>query len=170
MSTTMKILIGVIVVVLVVIGGCGMIIKKASEKITEGMMERVTNGEADVDITGDGTIKVTTDKGTFETGNSVPADWPKDVAVYRGASVQYSASSTDEGAALILDTEDSVADVVAYYKAEMAKSDWKIESTMEGGGTMILMGTKDDRSFSVAISSGSQGHTSITLGIVTETN
>lgn len=165
MSSKMKLFIGAIVVLVLIIGGCGMIMKKAGEKVVEGMMERATNGEADVDIQKDGTMKVTTDEGTYETGGDVPDEWPEDVPVYAGATVQYSGSAADQGMAVMLMSKDSADAVVKFYKDIMASGGWKVESTMQGGGSTIMIGTKGSRTLSIAISGAGEAGTSIGLGV-----
>ena len=166
MSKTAKVVLGVIVVLLVLVGGCQMIARKAGEMITEKMIENASDGKAKVDVK-DGSMTVTTSEGTFTTnGGKMPDGWPEDVPVYPGSSVQFSGTSAMEaggGMGLVLMSEDAPASVVTFYKTKLAAEGWATGTTMEGQGSTILIMTKGAKALSLTVT-GAEGGTSITMG------
>lgn len=137
-------------------------------KMVESLIENSISGEADIDMKDDGTMDITTKKGTFSTGNSVPKEWPEDVPAYAGASVTYSASANQNegksGMALILATDDTAADVKSFYETTLQSKGWTLTNTLEGGGSVIITAEKDGRQLSLVISEA-DGKTGITLGV-----
>ena len=135
----------------------------------ERQIEQETGEDADVKMNADGTMHITTEEGTFDAGTGkMPEDWPEDAPVYSDATVQFSGSTNPAtgkpGAAAVLVTSDNAADVVAFYKTELAEQGWTISSTMEAEGTTILGATKGKRAFSLMVGSAN-GQTSITIGV-----
>ncbi len=167
-----KIIIGVVVVGVLLIGGCNMLARKAGEAMTEKMIEKATGGKAKVDMK-DGSMTVTTDEGTVTTGGSVPDNWPKDVPVYAGATVQFSGTNmgdAGEGAmGLVMTTEDDAAAVATFYKDSLKNGGWTLKNTMSAQGNTVMLFTKDSKNLSLAIA-GSNGTTSITIGVQDGTN
>lgn len=137
-------------------------------KMVESMIENSIDGDADIDMKGDGTMDIKTKEGTFSTGNSVPKEWPDDVPTYAGASVTYSASANQNegksGMALILATDDSGAEVKTFYETKLKSEGWTLTNTLEGGGSVIITAEKDGRQLSLVISEA-DGKTGITLGV-----
>lgn len=151
---------------LLLLSACG---QQAAQRAIEREIEQETGDDADVDVNADGSMRIQTKEGTYNAGNNqLPEDWPKDAPIYAGATIQFSGSANPAtgkpGAAAVLVTSDSVADVVTYYKAELKKQGWTISSTMEAQGTTIMGATKGDRALSLMIGSA-DGQTSITIGI-----
>ena len=144
--------------------------QKMGEQAVENMIESATGGQAEVDIDSD-SMTVKTDEGSFSTGTSLPADFPKDAPVYPGSTVTYSGTSNDqEGTtqfAVVLSTNDSNQQVAGYYSTELLAQGWSITSTQNVAGTTAISATKDDRTFSVAAVT-EDGITSITLAVDTD--
>jgi hypothetical protein len=138
-----------------------------AEKAMEDAIEQETGGEAQVDMDGD-SMRIETDEGVFTTGQELQADWPKDVPVYPGAEVQFSAMMNEDadapGAGAMFTTSDGVEKVVAYYKAELEANGWTISATMGNAGSSFLGATKGEQVVSVAVAQV-DGQTSITIGI-----
>ena len=109
-----------------------------------------------------------TAEGTYNAGNNtLPDDWPTDAPIYTGAIVQYSGSTAaggKPGAGAVLTSADSTVQVVAFYKAELAKQGWTMTTVMESQGTTIMGANKDDRTLSLLVGSA-DGQTTITIGI-----
>lgn len=127
---------------------------------------------ADVDVDADGSMKIETDEGTMDIGNSsLPADWPEDIGIYPGAKIAYSASVTTTpdkpGMAVVLQTSDSAADVNAYYKDQFESNGWEIVGSMNAGSSITMAAKKDGRVASVMIATA-DGQTTVTLGIAVE--
>lgn len=168
MSKKHWIIVGGVVLILVIVSALQAMSGMVSRKVVENAMERASNGTADVDMNADGTMKITTKDGEFQTGNSIPEEWPKDIAVYAGASITYSAMTNPldnkAGMALVLLTDDTAAEVKTFYETTLKANGWTITNTMQGGGTVIMTAEKDDRKLSLAIAE-SQDHTGITIGV-----
>lgn len=146
------------------LSACG---KSATETAVENALEREVGGDADVDMNTDGTMQVQTDQGTMQFGkNEVPADWPKDIAVYPGATVMSSMSmspeSGEKGKMLMLSSTDAIEKVRAYYAAQLAKDGWTVDATATMGEMVVLGGSKGGDQVSLQIA-GDQGKTMITV-------
>lgn len=130
------------------------------ENIAEKAIEEATGQKADVSADeksvsikiGDGTMTAS------EEGNiKLPADFPTDVFVPSDAKITYAFSipanaTTDTKANFMVTfgTGQGVSDVVAKYKAEMAKNGWTMESEANFGA-MIINFTKGTRTVAVTI-------------------
>lgn len=168
MSKKHWIIVAAVVLVLIVVAALQAMSGFVGRKVVENVMERAADGRADVDMNDDGTMTITTKDGEFQTGNSVPEEWPSDIAVYAGASITYSAKTNPlenkAGMALVLLTDDTAADVKTFYETTLKANGWRITNTMQGGGTVIMTAEKDDRKLSLAIAE-SDGQTGITIGV-----
>ena len=81
----------------------------------------------------------------------IPADFPKDVLVYKGAKVETTVKAT-EGTMVTLTTPDPTAKVTEAYKADMKKSGWDEKTSVLMPGMTMLQYTKDKRTVSLHIS------------------
>lgn len=172
-------LVVILIIVILVLAGIGfvaqkvmqkasvMVGQKVGEKVAEGIIEKATGGKADVDVNS-GNVSVKTKEGSFSTSSSLPADWPKDVPVYPGATVSYSGSNTsksgDSGIGAVLTTKDSAQKVRDYYAKELVVQGWTVEATYNADETSVLSATKDTRTFA-ATTAQSDDMTTITLGV-----
>jgi hypothetical protein len=121
--------------------------QKIGENMLEKAIERGTGQKADVNAD-DGSVSIKTDSGTFaasESGNiKLPADFPSDVFTYPDAKISFStmtpanaADGTKAAFMVAYTVNQSVADVIAKYKDEMAKNSWTVESEANYGAMMI---------------------------------
>lgn len=151
---------------LVVLVGCS----SPGEKMMEKSIEDSTGGEAEVDTDADGSMRIETEEGTFNMGGGteLPADWPADAAVFPEAQIQYTATvnpaTGEPGAVVMLLTEESMEDVLAYYSDQLPADGWAMQGTMQGGGVAILSATKGERTLSLSVSASGE-QTSITLAV-----
>lgn len=179
-----------IMAAVLVVTGCG---KKASEKLAEKILEKsmAKDGiKADVKISGDKvsinavdqegrkiTVKNTGENVTFEGENEktvftagpsakLPADFPKDVHIYKGATIA-SSMTTPEGFALVLQSKDQVSKIVETYKAEMTSSGWGEESSFVTPQQTVLVYKKSNRTTSVMMM-GSEESVQIIISIATD--
>jgi ABC-type enterochelin transport system substrate-binding protein len=137
-----------------VFSGC----KKASESVTEKIIEKSLSrsGEAGakVDIS-KGKMSIKTDKGEMEvnTGGSVklPADFPKDVYVAKGASVQ-TAMKTPEGFMLQMQSAQKRSEIAEAYGAEMKAQGWEQEASMDMENVSSRTFKKEKRQVAVIVS------------------
>lgn len=118
---------------------------KVDMKISEGQMT-ITDGEGKktVSYSGNGdNFTMKTDKGTFTSTSGenakVPEGFPKDVPIYAGAKVLASSSMPEQNTYMVqLESKDTLENVGAYYKKEMAAQGWKEESSMSQAGDSPL--------------------------------
>ena len=68
------------------------------------------------------------------------------------------------GMAVVMTSDDSAADVAAYYKTALSKDGWTVKSTMTAQGSTIYPAEKDGRAASVTVTAAS-GKTTITIGV-----
>lgn len=133
--------------------------QKVGQAIGENMLEKAiekgTGQKADVN-TDNNSVSIKTDSGTFaasETGTiKLPTDFPSDVFTYLDAKITFAistpanaASGTTAGYMVAYTVNQSVTDVAAKYKAEMAKNGWTMASEANYGSMMIdfKKGNKD---------------------------
>jgi hypothetical protein len=121
----------------------------------------------DVDVNTDSSVNVTTNEGTYQTGNTLPEDWPKDAPVYAKGTILFTGTSNPAtgkpGMAVTLSTEDAAKTVYDYFVAQLPKEGWAIDANVQTGSAYMVSATKDQRVLSVMISGGDQ--TSITMGL-----
>ena len=127
---------------------------------------------ANMDRNMDGSTTYTDNQGNSATvgGSSMPENWPSDAPQnYAGASIQYSGNSNpktgEAGAAVVYTTRASVADVVAYYKTQLASSGWTVVGSANMGGATVVSATKAEQSFGVYIVDSGNGMVSVTAGV-----
>jgi hypothetical protein len=145
----------------VLLAGCG---KKSPAKV-------VTDGSADgadsvtAALTGERSVKVTTQEGTatITTSSRLPAGFPLDVPVYRGASVVNSVQGED-ALGVTLQTTDSVQAIADFYKRAMAGAGWKQEANVNIQGNTMMSYVKGDRTLNVIINDAGEARV-ITLGL-----
>lgn len=139
----------------------------ACQRAAEEIVEEQTGVE--IDQEGD-SVTITGSEGEEITheAESLPDDWPADVPVYEGAEVEASTSvsmgqGTQMSATLV--TEDPVADVFAWYKAEAESGGWTIESEAsmqaEGATTALLALKKGDMEVTITVNEADNGSSNI---------
>ena len=109
------------------------------------------------------TVSTPSGPATASTG-TLPADFPKGVPIYPGATI-VSASNVGGNSGAVLSTEDAGDKVAAYYKDELGKQGWSGIQPVSAGGTNMVRATKEKRQVAVSISKATDGKTSISLGI-----
>ena len=160
----------IIFTAIMVVFGCG---EKSEEKAVEKVMEKAIEsnmgGNAEVDIEKN-SLRIQTDEGemTMTAGDSVkmPADFPKDVFVYKGADLNAAMVHT-EGFNLMFQTKDDASKVSEVYLTEMEAKGWSKEMTMDMGGQKMMVFKKDERMANVSIATDDE-MTQITLTVAKE--
>ena len=155
---------------IMVMFGCGKKAEeKAAEKITEKAIESSMGGNAEVDIK-ENSVRIQTKEGemTMTAGDSVklPADFPKDVFLYKGADLN-TAMELPQGFNLVFQTKDDASRVSEAYLAEMEAKGWSKEMSMDMGGQKMLAFKKDERGVNVSIASDEE-MTQISLTVAKE--
>lgn len=151
--------------------------QKIGQKIGENMMEKAieqsTGQKADVSADGK-TVNVKTGEGAMAASEEgtikLPSDFPSDVFVYPDAKITFSTSTPANAAdgtkasyMIAYTVNQSVADVVAKYKAEMAKNGWTV-GTEANYGAMMVNFKKENKDILLTVSD-SQGDKTGTTGV-----
>lgn len=138
--------------------------QKVGQAIGENMLEKAiekgTGQKADVSADGNN-VSIKTDSGTFAASESgtikLPSDFPSDVFVYSDAKITFAtstpanaASGTTASYMVAYTVNQSVADVAAKYKAEMAKNGWTL-GTEANYGLMMIDFKKGNKDVAVSI-------------------
>ncbi|HEY8038268.1 MAG TPA: hypothetical protein VIF15_00670 [Polyangiaceae bacterium] len=141
---------------------------RAREKAEEKAIEQQTGGQVTIDDK-QGTMTLVNDAGTVTmgAGAKIPADFPKSVPVYPGATTDLaSRQSNPQGKpawSLTLETGDAKDKVVAYYKANLA--DFKVASDMDMGEAHMSVWQNAQYDLTLMISEGSDKKTAITISV-----
>jgi len=98
------------------------------------------------------------------TVGALPADFPKDIPVYAGATVVGGATAGAMGKGASFSTADDAAKVSDYYKAELPKQGWTDVKMMAAGPTSNVTASKDKRMLAISIMKGADGKTMISVG------
>lgn len=135
------------------LSGCG---QAAIEERTEQAIERETGGQADVDLRGDGSMRIDTKDGTVEIGRqALPSDWPTEIGTYPGSTIVTTANVTsDKGrpaSMITATTGDSAAKIATYFKDRLAADGWEINAEAVMGAMTIIGATKADQEFGMQI-------------------
>ncbi len=162
-----------VIVILVLVFGC-MATRRAgwfmSERMIERAIERSSGDNADVDVDLSGNTTITTENGTVTIGGngSVPDSWPSDIDLPRGIKITTSGSANPQtgevGSYMTYTTDDSIQEVLDYYKAELTAEGWENESTAAVGTTVAVGAKKGDRTFGM-YAVNSNGMTMVTVGV-----
>ncbi len=134
---------GLLAVSLALACGCG---QKATYQTKEGEVKidqkaGQTTYEA---TTKDGKLKVS----AGQAGVALPDGFPKDVPIYKGATVSM-AMSQGKQMVVHLTVSASPADGIKYYQDELKANGWAIESTMNMGEMSMVNAKKEQRKCAV---------------------
>ena len=99
------------------------------------------------------------------TRAELPDDFPDDVPVHPGASVEASMSMPGEGQMITFATQSAPDAVYRFYKDGLAKQGWSIEAEMNLGGQRMLSGRKGDRVASVQLVEADEGGTRVVVTV-----
>ena len=155
-----------IFILTIALAGCG---KSVEQKVAEKYLEGMTGG--DVDIQKDG-VEIKDKDGNVisaKSGKTLPSGWPKEVTYYKKGKIEQSSYMALPGGtnyAIIIFSNDSVEDILDYYKEEF-KDDWKVDMEMNMGDTATLMVSKDKITVTVGIDV-EKGEITQTVMVVTE--
>jgi hypothetical protein len=156
------VILGVLACSAVLVSGCGRAKKTISEKISEKIAEKAIamnikdsqGKDAKVDIS-DGKLTIKTKDGETAIasgdGASIPADFPKDVYVVKGAKIQMS-MKTPDGYALSMKVDQTAAKLAATFEAEMKALEWEQEGSFDMGGSRSLAYKKGERRVAIVMS------------------
>jgi hypothetical protein len=155
-------------------------VASVAEKAAEQAIEKETGQKADVNIDldkgGAGQVEVTTSgpqgqATTFQAGmrTELPADFPKDLPIYAGATPTIAVSQSERGVFATLQAPGTVEQVKAFYKERMKAEGWSIESEMTIQESIMLGCKKGNRSAMVNIGPGSKDQGGSVIVLSSET-
>lgn len=141
-STNPLVFVGIGCLVLLVLLGIGstVVMKFFANKIGSGLVEKAieskTGVKTNIEDLEKGKMTFTDSKTGAKVdigSNTVPDTFPKDFPIYPGSKVTSSLSGAQTGKSngfwLTMTTTDTSEKVVSFYKTELAKSGWTVDST-----------------------------------------
>ncbi|MFA5070457.1 MAG: hypothetical protein WC528_04210 [Patescibacteria group bacterium] len=140
-----------------ILTGCG---KSAAEKAAEKAAESATNGQADVDLSNQ-KITVNTNGSTIEVGGDIalPSGFPEDVYVVDGTIKSASTVNEGKGYSVMIETNQSVADLKDLYDAKLKEEGWNITFSMNLGDSFTMAAEKGNRTANVTLGQGEEANT-----------
>lgn len=155
-----------ILVLSVVMSGCGKAAEKVSEKAAEKAIESATGGQAQVDL-GKNEITVKTGEGTTKVGGT--QEWPAkiaaDVPKFTAGKIVSIVENTpaDGGYQVMVGIEGAAMADIEKYKGQLESAGWKITSTTKVEDGYMVSAEKEKRT--VLISFSGKTDTGYTGGI-----
>ena len=130
------------------------------ENMGEMIAENALNGEYDVDLERDGSMRIQGEHGDIDitTGEhaTIPKNWPDSVPLLSDAEIVYSSTVSDEqdGTNLMVTykTSKTVKEAADFYKQELADSGWTIEMSMNITDSSMLSAANDTEEVILSIS------------------
>ena len=164
-SNKPKFLIGIIIVILLLLGGVGFVMQSNTVQDMVDSTSQGTNSSGN-NQNGDGSVTVETENGKIEiTEGKVPDNFPDDIAIYKGASVEKATNAENESS-VELKTDDKVSKVADFYKKSLKENGWKEIESIDDKGSVLLQNEKDDRTAIILITTDkTDNKTSITIAV-----
>jgi hypothetical protein len=138
-------------ILLTATSGCG---RKSTHK-TEGGEVTVDRKSGQITYEGtskEGKVKVASN----QAGVPLPDNFPKDVPIYQGATVQMAAAQ-GKTSLVHLQTTATVAECLKYYQDALKEQGWTIESTMNMGDSSMLAAKKEKRQCAIVVHKQDKG-------------
>lgn len=109
-----------------------------AKTIAEKVIENQTGGKVKIDSNGkSGSVEIKSKDGSIRIGeNKLPADFPKDIPIYKPSKTTSSMSNTLEGKktfVVTLTTDADIDGVTDFYKSGLAGKGWTEKSALTGG-------------------------------------
>lgn len=128
------------------------------------------NKAADEAGLNNGTTTVKSDDGNVTTnvgeGAKLISGWPTDVPIYEPSTLVASSKSDEASFSTVGKTSKTVADVSAFYKAQMATQGWTVQYESAAADSALTTYQKDNRTASVIITSDPDEKTADKTGFV----
>ena len=148
------------------VGACG----KSEEKIADNMAEAALAKQgikADIDsanqkVTIQGKDGERMEYSGSGEGIKIPADFPKDVYIYEGATA-FSAMKANEGHTLSLSSADPLDKIAAAYKEKMKAAGFEEKTSAQTAGMTMMQYTRGKLNVMVQIASDGGDKTQIML-------
>ncbi|MDP2210665.1 MAG: hypothetical protein Q8J63_02870 [Candidatus Aquicultor sp.] len=150
----------------VMVAGCGSVSEKVGEKAAEKMIEKGTGGK--VDIKGDD-VTIKTKEGDTEVSigsKKLPDGFPKNFPLYKGAELQGSMSTKENGKTsmiVTLTSKDDYAKVVEFYNGKDKLGDYEVSSTLDLNEAFTLGLKKGDEDVGSVMIAKDEENTSLII-------
>ena len=132
------------------VAGCG-----GTDRIAEEAVEDASNGEVKIDRDGDETkVEVGGQELENKQGGLVDG-FPEDFPMPDGFEVETSTKA--QGKYQAFGSISSAEDTFAYYKDELPKQGWQIQTSSAAGGTFQIVASKDGREAVLGSSPANEG-------------
>lgn len=97
------------------------------------------------------------------TQNQLPNEFPSDIPIFKPATIR-SSTKSQERVHLVLETEESLEDVLTFYQKKMKQAGWKGIETFQPQGGEAWSYSKDGQRFElIAVRNETEGKTLIFL-------
>ncbi|MFA6394232.1 MAG: hypothetical protein WCW25_05215 [Patescibacteria group bacterium] len=149
-----------------ILSGCGKSASElAGERAAEKSIENQLGGQADVDIN-NGNIKVESEQGNIETGDSVklPDDFPSDVYVIDGKIIVATSNQAEKSFMLSIDATTGLEEAYSVYQEKFKAAGWQLTGTMNFGDSASVVAEKDKRAASIYLSRNGD-KTNVVVGV-----
>ena len=103
-----------------------------------------------------------------EVGERVklPADFPRDIPVYPGATPQGAFASPEEGMVVTLRSQDSIDEAYEFYALELEAEDWDIRGEVNLAGRRMLTAVKGARQAMITVAA--DGEDTVVVIVLTD--
>jgi len=170
-----KTVVGVVLVVGLLGTGCRKKEKTAEDEAASRIASRAVSlasgKDVKVDVEGE-TVTFTDAEGEVTVrggkGTELPANFPKDVPVYKGAEILQTSSHAGTDFSIAFQTRDAVDKVADFYKNEMESEGWESEQALTMPNRAILAYKKGNRMVTLMIAADEDGGTVVTASVGTD--
>ena len=159
MNKKMLVLTLILAVGVLTLSGCG---KSLSDRVTEGIIEKSTGGNADVDVS-NGSMNIDVEGMNFQVGEDVklPEDFPKDV--YLPENKLLSAITNEKSYTITFEVADKAEDAYKDYQEKLKAESWKVISTGSYEKMFTLTAEKENRMLSLIVNAPDGGKTTVSF-------
>jgi hypothetical protein len=95
----------------------------------------------------------------INTGKPI-TDYPSDAPLYQGKSMMDMKSAEKHSRVVTLQSPDSIQKIADFYKNELPKNGWKVESAITSPEMSVYVAKKDSRQLTITIGGDSGGQPS----------
>lgn len=163
-----------IVAAVVLVAFAGLRSVFSPENIVERAIESQTGGDVDLDLDGEGSMTFEGKDGekfsvTAGDAAKLPSDWPDSVPIMDDATITYAGSmgggDGTTGLTAVYTVSESKADVVEFYKSELAAEGWTIAGVMDFGDSGMVTATRNESETVGVTVATENGDTTVTVSV-----
>jgi hypothetical protein len=162
----------IFVLLLLVLAGCSLPGQQqagqAAKKFLGGVINKSTGGRLNVSDDGE-EVSLQTEEGEMKIKqDDLITDFPTDMPVYPGASVQTSWVATEKQGGIMAEfvTTDQLDKIERFYRDQLAENGWYQTNELAQAGSVVFSAEKDERSAWVSLNQN-ENQVLITILVVT---